>query len=200
MDQLSSGAVLFNGEGTPVYQNRKARDIISSPHGFSVISGRVFGPTAEKTTQLRKMIRDSIRHGKNESKLTGVMTIHSSSSEDRDISLISVPLHPNIRALVEDDTAVFAVLMLGVLDSTTSLEPEVLHLLYGLTHSEARLAASISNGTSLEKYCEKADISMNTARSYLKLIFQKTDTSRQGELVALLKSIPTVANHGGTNH
>lgn len=48
MDQISSGAILFNGDGAPVYKNRKARDIIASTHGFSVISDRVFGPTAEK--------------------------------------------------------------------------------------------------------------------------------------------------------
>lgn len=143
------------------------------------------------------MIKDSVHHGKNESKQTGVMTIPSANSEDRDLSLISVPLHPNIRVLVEDDSAVFSVLMLGVFDSTLGHEPEVLHLLYGFTHSEARLAASLSKGVSLEEYCENSDISMNTARSYLKLIFQKTDTSRQGALVALLNSVPVIRNHNG---
>jgi len=74
----------------------------------------------------------------------------------------------------------------------------MLQLLYGLTQSEAKLAVCLSDGKTLEKCSEIHGISLNTARSYLKLIFQKTETSRQAELVARVKSIP-VAN-GRSHH
>jgi DNA-binding CsgD family transcriptional regulator len=42
------------------------------------------------------------------------------------------------------------------------------------------------HGERLEDYAARAGISMNTARTHLKSIFAKTETTRQAELVRLL--------------
>lgn len=66
----------------------------------------------------------------------------------------------------------------------------MLQLLYGLTNAEARLAACIADGYSLEQCRENIGVTLATARSYLKQVFQKTETRRQAELVGLIKGIP----------
>ena len=57
---------------------------------------------------------------------------------------------------------------------------------FGLTPSEAKLAAILVKGDALDHAAEMLSITRETARQRLKAIFAKTDTHRQGELVALL--------------
>lgn len=62
---------------------------------------------------------------------------------------------------------------------------------FGLTPAEARLAALLAVGESLEAAAEALGVTRETARSRVKSIFQKTDTHRQAALVALLASFGT---------
>ena len=69
-----------------------------------------------------------------------------------------------------------------------------LRMLFGLTAAEARLAAALGSGRSLEESADGLCISKQTARSQLKHVFSKTDTKRQGELVALLARLSSLAS------
>jgi DNA-binding CsgD family transcriptional regulator len=60
---------------------------------------------------------------------------------------------------------------------------------FGLTSAEAKLAATLADGTSLKEAAQELTISRETARSQLKTVFMKTDTHRQSQLVALLLHI-----------
>jgi DNA-binding CsgD family transcriptional regulator len=63
---------------------------------------------------------------------------------------------------------------------------EALRRVFDLTPTEARVALSVASGKSLEKSAEAGSVSIGTVRKQLATIFLKTDTHRQGELVALL--------------
>jgi DNA-binding CsgD family transcriptional regulator len=64
----------------------------------------------------------------------------------------------------------------------------LLHGLFDLSPAEARLAAGLSAGRTLQAAAEDGQIRLSTARSYLEAIFRKTGTHQQSQLVALLKS------------
>jgi DNA-binding CsgD family transcriptional regulator/PAS domain-containing protein len=57
---------------------------------------------------------------------------------------------------------------------------------YGLSPVETRLACCLAEGFSVTEAAEQLRVREQTARSYLKQIFMKTATNRQGELVSLL--------------
>lgn len=57
---------------------------------------------------------------------------------------------------------------------------------YRFTHAESRLALQLADGYSLREAAGRCGIGYGTARGYLKLLFQKTGTHRQAQLVALL--------------
>ena len=59
----------------------------------------------------------------------------------------------------------------------------------GLTRREAQIAALLAEGLGLPKIAERLRIGLGTLRNHLKSIFAKTGTSRQGELIALLRSL-----------
>lgn len=64
-----------------------------------------------------------------------------------------------------------------------------LQLLFRLTEAEARLAAQLASGESLETVAERLGIAKETSRSQLKSIFVKTGVHRQAELVAILARV-----------
>jgi DNA-binding CsgD family transcriptional regulator len=64
--------------------------------------------------------------------------------------------------------------------------------IYSLTNSEIGLVEQLALGLSLRESSERLGIVPETARSYLKAIFAKTDTHRQGELIALVDHISSV--------
>jgi DNA-binding CsgD family transcriptional regulator len=55
-----------------------------------------------------------------------------------------------------------------------------------LSRAEARLAKALVSGATLAEYAEATSLSINTVRRHLAAAFSKTDTKRQGELIALL--------------
>jgi DNA-binding CsgD family transcriptional regulator len=65
----------------------------------------------------------------------------------------------------------------------------ILRTVFKLTNAEARLAAHLASGESIEAAAAKLAISPLTVRTQLKAIFTKTNTHRQSELVALLSRL-----------
>ncbi len=67
---------------------------------------------------------------------------------------------------------------------------ELLREWYSLTPAEARLAAMLAEGDSLDHFADLRGITRNTARFLLRGVFAKTGTTRQGQLVAQLPDLP----------
>lgn len=61
---------------------------------------------------------------------------------------------------------------------------------FSLTPAEARLAATLAEGGSLEDFAATRGISLNAARFLLKGVFGKTGTNRQPQLVVRLRETP----------
>ena len=64
--------------------------------------------------------------------------------------------------------------------------------LYGLTDTEAKLAAAIGQGHSLDSAAATLGMRVATARSHLKSIFVKLEVNRQQDLVRLLMSLSSL--------
>lgn len=67
---------------------------------------------------------------------------------------------------------------------------EQLCRLYSLTASQARVACLIVDGQSLQQAAAKTGITEASARQYLKVVFEKMDVKRQGEMVIKALSLP----------
>lgn len=63
---------------------------------------------------------------------------------------------------------------------------QALQQLFGLTPSESQLCQDLARGLSLDAIAAAGGISIHTVKSHLQHVFSKTDTSRQGELIALM--------------
>lgn len=97
-----------------------------------------------------------------------------------------------IRALAVDGAArnpflgARVILILSAIGRTAEIDPHILIQAFRLTPAEARLAALVITGLSLEKAAVHLGITRETARNQLKAVFAKTGIHRQTELAALL--------------
>jgi DNA-binding CsgD family transcriptional regulator len=73
----------------------------------------------------------------------------------------------------------------------TKLVPSanLLNALFDLTPAEARLAVDLADGLTLADSAIRHAVTVKTARTYLERIFRKTGTSRQGQLVNMIKAV-----------
>lgn len=82
------------------------------------------------------------------------------------------------------------VVSVGLGPSTPLIEIDALTAWYGLTPAEARLAAAMSAGDSLQDYALRKAISLNAVRFLLKGCFRKTGAASQAQLVAQVRALP----------
>lgn len=74
-----------------------------------------------------------------------------------------------------------------------AIDGVMLSEIFGLTPAETEVAIGISLGESLERLAEGKRISINTVRSHLQKVFEKTGVSKQLELARLVLSFPPKA-------
>ena len=79
--------------------------------------------------------------------------------------------------------------LIKVSDPLRPPSESVLQQGFGLTAAEARLACTLLGGGTLADVASRIGVSANTVKTQLQVVFQKTRTTRQPELVALLRAI-----------
>ena len=77
-------------------------------------------------------------------------------------------------------------LLLADLNAKRGPSLDILRQGFGLTPCEARVAAALVKGLSLNEIAVEHGVGVGTVRGQLKSVFIKTSTRRQGELVAML--------------
>lgn len=177
MDRLSVGIVTLAGDGRII----DADGLITSLTGEGSImardpQGRLVLADAAAARVLAAALRDFAAAPTGRPR-----AIRLSEARRADMLLLPVadrpatgPLTPVLRAYVhtEPRPAQHAV--------------ESLIEMFRLTRAEARLALALGEGHSLAEAAGLLGVTLHTARTYSKRIFQKTGTRRQAELVRLL--------------
>jgi DNA-binding CsgD family transcriptional regulator len=118
-------------------------------------------------------------------------SMHLTDSQGRPAVLIVQALHGQVT--LASGRGADAVLFLIPGDLRTTAYTSRLQAMFGLTQAETRLAESMLRGKNLTEIGEELGVSRETLKSQLRSLFVKTDTHRQGELIALLLSFVTAA-------
>ncbi|TDE40674.1 helix-turn-helix transcriptional regulator [Antarcticimicrobium sediminis] len=116
--------------------------------------------------------------------------IRAATSPERRTSIVSVFTAPGVaRLLVVTPLASQDVTMAMVLFENEQTDHfklrEHFFNAYGLTRSESQIAHEILGGRSIAEAAKTRNLSPATVRSYMKQVFSKTGTHRQGELISL---------------
>lgn len=94
---------------------------------------------------------------------------------------------------VISETLASSACLVSIFDCTYADNRQFYRSIFGLTEAESDIANRLAVGGTLSKIAEDKGLSKHTVRSQLKSLFQKTNTSSQNQLIALLNNaIPLI--------
>lgn len=183
LDALAAGAMVLSPEGVVLFANRAAEAMAAERDGLDLGGcGRPIGAARHsETVALHALIAAAADPGR--TSRGGAMRL-SRPSGRRAYAVLVAPLPVSLSEREEGGSP--ALLIITDPERQQLPATSALTALYGLTPREAQLAAMLIAGCSVDRAAEQMGVTRDTARTYLKRIFAKTDTARQSELVALL--------------
>ncbi len=189
LSQLNSAMVVVNQHGKCLFVNHSAEKLSREHHGISLSTKGISLSSPPDNDRLQQMIFNATL---NRSDLTvpiaGGMQYHYPGSENW-VSILVSPLNPD-QVNFGFETTRCALIFLSEKQPKLGLSASIISQIYGLTKAEARVAALLCEGLTLNEISEKLHNSNNTIKHHLKSVFQKTDTRRQAELVNLIMTGP----------
>ena len=181
-----------NGGLHVLEMNCAAEQILAENDGLMAEKGVLAASTANATKEIGSKVTAAALTARGTGISAGGLIRIERSSGKRPFSLVVMPLS---RLAFSPDGREPAV-MVFVTDPETKSRtaPEALAHAYHLTPAESRLAEQLMHGETLMRAAERLGVSHNTARTHLQKIYQKTNTSHQGELVRVLVSLASVTD------
>jgi DNA-binding CsgD family transcriptional regulator len=165
-----------------VWTNKEATAILARADGLAIQNKCLRAANPSENANLQLLIQATAAASEGRTARSGGPLKVSRPSLARSFAVLVAPIRME-RIFARQPAAVVFV---TDPERQTETPPEFLKRLYGLTTREAALAALLLQGIDLKEAAAQLGTSMNTARTHLRLIFEKTDTHRQSELIHLL--------------
>ena len=178
LNYLSVGVLLVNHQLEPTFINQAAEQFIEQDDSLKVVDGVLSLGSSVLDSELTKHIA---------SVTGGVMSMKQGDQASSTELLIS-PLDTHQQE--STSTTPKAIIFIFHAHKDAQKFEQVLKGLYHFTNAEARLASALIRDPRLEQAAKSIGIKVNTARSHLKKIFQKTGTDRQSSLINHIVSGP----------
>jgi hypothetical protein len=186
LQMLGSAAILVDGSGHVVALNDAARDCLGT--GLHLRHRRLVTANPAAQRALMRLIEGG-RDGGNAHACSDQQVVVARPNA-RPLILRAIHLDGSADSPFHPARAIVIVLDAGRVSLPTESQ---LESAFGLSCGEARLAIMLAAGEMLENAATLCGISYETARKRVKTVFEKTDTRRQSELVALIIRVGTLA-------
>ncbi len=177
MDHFVVGLAIVDDDGLIKYSNKSADAFLSCKDGLFCSPN---GTLRAQDTSDNRALYDAIT-------TAGETGVHAGMSR----KVISIRRPSGLRELVACISPLFGsrehvAVFLWDPETGRSLSASLLTDLFELTQTEAKIVSRLAAGMSLAESADFAGITTSTARTYLKNVFSKTDTTRQADLVGLV--------------
>ncbi len=183
LEQLRHGVVVVNRQGRVIFTNRAARGIVAQRDGLSITTDGLVASAFAERLRLHALLDDAVRTTSDEGfSAGGAMTITRPSTKRAYLVLVA-PLAP---ALDNDRPSGMATVFISDPEEHAETLEEFARRLYGLTHTEMRVANALAASGSLEQVSEQLGLNRETVRWHLRHLYRKTGTHRQAALLIRL--------------
>jgi DNA-binding CsgD family transcriptional regulator len=173
------GVVLVDRAGCAVLVNRAAQSILSSNDGLTLRAQHLNAASLSQTTALRALVAGVIAVSLGDGAASGGAIPIGRPSGKRALQVLVTALWTTRTDLQLPSTACAAVFVSDP-DVQPLTDALALRQFFGFTRAETQLAVQLLQHRSVEEAAEALDISVNTARTHVRL-FEKTNTRRQSE-------------------
>jgi DNA-binding CsgD family transcriptional regulator len=188
IDQLQRAVLVIDHDGRVSFMNRAAAMLTSARDGLSVEHGELFASRAADTMRLRALVAEALRTSSGAMSGAGGVLAIGRPSGLRPLVLLIAPAARQ-RPLIGETQQAAALVFVTDPERVAVPEIDTLKTVFGLTTAEAHMTTLIAQGHPLHHVADRLRITPQTARSRLKVVFQKTNTHRQAELVRLVLNI-----------
>lgn len=184
LDNLTTGVLLVEPGGRVDYTNAAARQQLASTKLLKIDQGILRIANRETDKKLQHALRSAQDIGENDAADAKFITIADGDRAGFIATVLPLWRSPD-RALLQPGRAALAVFLRDP-KKRPVFAVEAFAEFHGLTPGETRVAAVLGQGGSLATVCDMLGISLPTAKTHLGRIFEKTGTSRQSDLMALM--------------
>lgn len=192
LDALTSGVYLTGFDGRIVYMNRAAEQQIRTGSTLRIVNHRLEpvnpGTRATMADAISSVITEEA------SVPVGGFTLALPAGDNTGLVATILPLDRGQRRKVSGPFAAAAAIFVQDPVTVPVLPGVALAKIYGLTPAELRVLLAMSPGLGIKEAADILGIGETTAKTHLQRIFSKTGTSKQAELMILLRnSVPPVS-------
>ena len=188
LDRLPYGVFVVSADARVLFMNSFANELVKANDGLAIGHDQLLRTGRPAETQL---LHSAI---KNASEADDLLASSGALFVEREDAIR--PLHCLVQRFVGSDGAdkqdPYAAIFVTDPTRMPQISPSILSGLFDLAPSESRLLACLVACGRLEQAASDANLSLSTARTYLKQIFSKTGTGRQGELIQLVLLSPAL--------
>lgn len=186
LERTHSATIVVDGNGAILFATRLAETILRGGEPLHAHNGRLSSSDRVAAARLTALIRAAAGSISGAPGATGTRCGGVAIERGLDRLPLTVMVAP-FRPKRAGFGALLPAALVFIRDpEAAGIGIDVLKDLFGLTAAQAAVAARLADGDSLENIAAKLRISLHTARDHLKVVFAKTGTSRQSQLVALL--------------
>jgi DNA-binding CsgD family transcriptional regulator len=188
LDRLTIGTFILDGRGDVICLNKVATNILQRSTAISLRDKRLVLASRTENKRLAALLHEATRSSQESGteQFIDVLQIDQEGAAELKLMIRAAPKAANYRSDATPSIIIYAD------DSNTQKFPaeRLIAQLFSLTPSEASLAILLANGFSIAEAARELGFTENTARTYVKCIFEKNGVNRQTDLVRLIsKSI-----------
>ena len=189
LDLLSIAIFIIGPDHEVAWLNQRGKSLVESRDGMSLTNKRLRGDTTTQSREIDEVLdRTTLRQLlPSPDRLVLARSITRRSGE-RPLQLVATAVPDANSGKASNDR--FAILLVGEYDSHRLARPELVGVLFDLTPTEARVAAEVANGQSLDDVARELRLGIGTVRWHVKRIMSRTDTRGQAELVRMILLSP----------
>lgn len=184
LDRLAAPTFAVTTQGLVVFANRAAEELLAAGTTFKVQAMRL----TSNDDRLSAGLKAAIRRACNSPATGSAFMAGAQGSDTQQIHV--TPITPR---LAESSFRPEPLAMVLISD-TASSAPDALTVqaLLDLTPSQAQVAAGLAAGETLAVIAARMSVTLNTVRTHLARVFERTGVHTQSQLVALARSLPRV--------
>lgn len=187
LDRLGVASFLVDAKQRVSRPNRTAEALFAAGDGLSIRHERLVLTSEDaqrKFAEILAQVRNSAGSRNGSPTLTPEVIVvprrYSSSPLAVSIRILRSP------ADLRSDHAPLIAVYVSTPEQRSTVSPEVIRRLLGVTRAEAELAARLALGDTIDVAARELGVTRATARTQLYSIFRKTGLRRQSELVSII--------------
>ena len=185
LDQLSVGVVLLDRSAKVLFANASAQSLAGT-RGALRLDADVSSLAGGQARRLGDLVRSVLDGG------TSMRSISlPARSSGRPLLVVASPIAAGEldRAGVRNLRSTAAVMLICDPDRPTEISASWMIQAYGLTVAETRVALAVGAGATISSAARRLKISVNTVKTHLGRVYDKTGTRRKAELARLIATL-----------